>query len=126
MRKFTLSQSVYADQDVDRKALLSDPTRVLKRGCGCFDPLDRRVVAQRVQSGCHVAFNARLKQRELCFISQVGDVILKRRRDRRHHFGQPIAETRREFRDASSNLVATVTIRSTHEPDVRSRRCRFP
>jgi hypothetical protein len=96
MRKTTLPQSVNADQNTDRKALLRDSKRLFKRRRRRLDAFDRRIVAQRVQSGCHVALDARINKRELRFITQVENVITKRRRDRRHHLGQPIAQTGRE------------------------------
>src|SRR6516164_1851655 len=119
----TLPQSVNADQNTDRKTLLRDSTRLFKRRRGRLDAFDRRVVAQRVQSGCHVALDACISKRELRFITQVGNLITKRRRDRRHHLGQPVPQTGREFRDPPANLDITRAIRSTLA--VRAGRCPF-
>ena len=60
MRKTTLPQSINADQNIYRKALLGDSTRLLKRRSRRSDAFDRRVVAQRVQSSRHVALDARI------------------------------------------------------------------
>ena len=87
MREPPLTQPVHADQRIDRKTLLGYSTSVLKRRCRGLHAFYRDVVAQRLQSGYHISLETRIEQRELRFVTQLGDVFAKRHRDHRHDSG---------------------------------------